>query len=73
MALVQTETTGFLRDTTNMALVNNDTRAYEIHKRQSAQRRKQETETQELKDQVQELKDLVAQLKPTKRTDTKWL
>lgn len=59
MALIQTETSGFLRDTSNMSLVNSNKKAYDIYKQQAKIRAQKEKEIQDLKNELAELKELI--------------
>ena len=59
MALLQTETGGFLRDTSNMALVSNNKKAYDIYKQQIKIRQQKDQEIETLKSELEELKKLI--------------
>lgn len=59
MPLIKTETAGFMRDTSNMALINNNTRAYEIYKNQKKAQSNRQKEIAELKDEIEGLKKLL--------------
>lgn len=59
MALLQTETGSFLRDTSNMALVSNNKKAYDIYKQQIKIKQQKDQEIQTLKNELEELKKLI--------------
>lgn len=69
MALIQTESSNLKRDTTNMALINHNVKAYEIHKNVQAKRIEKEEELNNMKNQIQELKSLLELALNTQQTN----
>lgn len=59
MSLIQTESSNLKRDTNNMALINNNVKAYEIYKKSILEKSKKEEELNTMKNQIQELKNLL--------------
>jgi len=59
---VQTDVPYLLRDKTNMAIINNDVRKYELYKKSKANQKKKDEELSELKTQLKEMKDMLAQV-----------
>mgnify|MGYP000925864499 CR=1 FL=1 len=59
---VQTDVPYLLRDKSNMAIINNDVRKYELYKKSKANQKKKDEELIELKNQLQEMKEMLAQV-----------
>ena len=59
MVLVETETKGYVRDTTNMSLINTNKKSYDIYKSQKKIQLKKQEEINELKNELNSLKDLL--------------
>ena len=63
MSLVSTEQAGFLRDTSNMALINNNKKTYDLYKKQKQIQEEKKQEITNLKNELEELKQLVRSMK----------
>lgn len=59
MALIQTEASHLLRDTTNMAVISNNVKAYEIFKKNKEKQSQRDSEISDLKGQLEEMKTLL--------------
>lgn len=59
MALIQSQVSYLKRDTTNMALINHNVRAYEIFKQVQETKKIKEEEINTLKTQLEEMKALL--------------
>lgn len=59
MALVSTEQAGFLRDTSNMALINNNKKTYDLYKKQKQIQAEKKQEIDTLKTELEELKKMI--------------
>ena len=67
---VQTDVPYLIRDKTNMAIINNDVRKYELYKKNKTNQKKKDEELSELKNQLQEMKEMLAQvLQPKEKTE----
>ena len=62
MALIQTEAKNLLRDTSNMALINNNVKAYELYKKVRNKHQEKDEKIQNLESQVNELKSILTLL-----------
>lgn len=62
MALIQTEATHLLRDTTNMAVISNNVKAYEIFKKNKEKQIQRDNEISDLRSQLEEMKALLQNL-----------
>jgi hypothetical protein len=59
MALIQTEASHLLRDTSNMAVISNNVKAYEIFKRNKEKQIQRDSELSDLRSQLEEMKTLL--------------
>jgi hypothetical protein len=59
MALIQTEASHLLRDTTNMAVISNNVKAYEIFKKNKEKQIQRDSEISDLRSQLEEMKTLL--------------
>jgi len=59
MVLVETETVGYVRDTTNMSLINTNKKAYDIYKAQKKIQSQKQSEINDLKNELNSLKELL--------------
>lgn len=59
MALIQTEASHLLRDTTNMAVISNNVKAYEIFKKNKEKQIQRDSELSDLRSQLEEMKTLL--------------
>ncbi len=66
---VQTDVPYLLRDKTNMAIINNDVRKYELYKKSKANQKKKDEELSELKTQLKEMKDMLTQVLQQKESN----
>lgn len=59
MALIQTEASHLLRDTSNMAVISNNVKAYEIFKKNKEKQIQRDSELSDLRSQLEEMKTLL--------------
>jgi len=59
---VQTDVPYLLRDKTNMAIINNDVRKYELYKKNKSIQKKKDEEMIELKNQIQEMREILSKI-----------
>ncbi len=59
MSLVQTESKNLIRDTSNMALINNNVKAYEAYKNIKNIQKDKDNKINSLESELQELKSIM--------------